>query len=442
MDRHKVEYRTGFVELADDYHARCPVAWNDTYQGHWWVSGGPELFDIGRRSDVLSSEHDIRGTGRGYKGTDIPGREEPQFGISFLEMDPPDQRVYRKVLNPFLSPAAAARWKPVVAEVTRACIDEVIESGEIDFVVDLANVVPAVVTMGMLGLPLKDWVVHVDAAHARVYTPPGSPGFERVIELGRRSREALEAGIEEIRQHPRPGIISHLVRAAELEAINAPKEDVMTSIGLLIAGGFDTTTALTAGSLEWLSNHPEERERLSRERETLLDSATEEFLRWVTPAQGNGRTIQADAVIDGADLKEGERLWLSWAMANRDPDLFEDPHNVHLDRTRNRHFSFGIGIHRCIGSNVARAVYKSMLTGVLDRVPDFVCTPGGAVHYDTTGTINGMKKLHATFTPGTRQGPGLEATIEQMQRFIDDEGLADPPAVRRLDAGELIEEAG
>ena len=175
---------------------------------------------------------------------------------------------------------------------------------------------------------------------------------------------------------------------------------------MIIGGGFDTTTALTAHSLEWLSENPDQRELLSRERDTLLNPATEEFLRFYTPAPGDGRTFSEDIEVEGTRFKEGERLWISWAMANRDPSVFEDPNEIVLDRKGNRHFSFGIGVHRCVGSNVARTVFKSMLTAVLDRMPDYVCDPEGTVHYETIGVIQGMKHLPATFTPGKRLGPG------------------------------------
>jgi cytochrome P450 len=205
-------------------------------------------------------------------------------------------------------------------------------------------------------------------------------------------------------------------------------------MALIIGGGFDTTTALTAHALEWLGEHPDQRERLSRDRDTLLDSATEEFLRFYTPAPGDGRTIAADCQIAGQRFKEGERLWLSWAMANRDPALFPDPNQVDLARTGNRHHSFGLGIHRCIGSNVARMVFKQMITAVLDRLPGYRCDPGGAVHYQTIGVIQGMRHLPAVFTPGARLGPGLDKTIEAMQRICDEQRLAEPVTVRKARA--------
>jgi cytochrome P450 len=433
LDRHTSRYRLEFEQLADEFHAKCPVAWNDTHGGYWFANGNAEVFDIARRADVLSNDNDIAGVRQGYRGISIPAPPQPAIQGGFLEMDPPDQRYYRQALNPYLSPAAVARWKPVMEELTRACLDEVIESGRIDFVDDLANVVPAVVTLAMLGLPLKDWAVYCEPAHATVYTPVDSPDFPRVRDAQYRMGEHLMRGVAEIRETPRPGLIDELLRI-DLDGRRPDEMELLGVLTLLIGGGFDTTTALTAHSLEWLSEHPEERERLGRERESLLDSGTEEFLRFFTPAQGDGRTISQDCEIDGVRFSEGERLWLSWAMANRDEKVFPDPHRVQLDRPGNRHSSFGLGIHRCIGSNVARATFKTMLTAVLDRMPDFACTPGGAVHYDTTGVINGMKNLPAVFTPGRRLGAGLDETLDRLQRICDDQRLAEPVTVRKARA--------
>ncbi len=178
-----------------------------------------------------------------------------------------------------------------------------------------------------------------------------------------------------IREKETPGLIDALVKV-ELGDQPAPDDmEILGVVGLLVGGGFDTTTALTAHALEWLSEHPEQRERLIEEYDTLVDSATEEFLRFYTPAQGDGRTISQDVEIDGVQFKEGDRVWLSWAMANRDPEVFDDPNEIVLDRTGNRHASFGLGIHRCIGSNVARAVFKTMLRHVLERMPTSAVSP-------------------------------------------------------------------
>ena len=431
FDRHTPEYRGQFEAVTQELQGKCPIAWSETYDGHWVASGHHEVFEIARSADVLSNDHDVKGERRGYEGISIPAppRAKSSRG-GFLEMDPPEQRYYRQTLNPYLSPAAVSRWIPLVDEVVRASIDEKIEEGRIDFVDDLANVVPAVLTMAMMGIPLRKWTVYNEPAHASVYTPPNSPDQARITEMQRAMGRDLYASIVEIRENPRPGLVDALVRA-DINGKTPPDDELLGVLALLIGGGFDTTTALTAHALEWLSENPQERERLSRERDVLLDSATEEFLRYFAPAPGDGRTFSADCEIVGTQFKEGERLWLSWAMANRDPSVFPEPNQVDLERKGNRHSSFGLGIHRCIGSNVARMVFKRMVTQVLDRMPDFACDPEGAEHYETIGVIQGMRHLPATFTPGRRLGAGLDETLDALQKVCDEQRLAEPVTVRR-----------
>ncbi len=425
FDRHTPDYIDHFSEITHELHARCPITWTETYGGHWVASGYKEVFEIARNGTLLSNDNDFRGERKGYKGISIPGQPERESRGGFLEMDPPEQRDYRRALDPYLSPAAVARWRPMVEDLTRACLDERIETGRIDFVDDLANIVPAVMTLALMGLPLVDWVVYCEPAHATVFTPPDSPDMPRVFEVAMAMAARLAESIVDVRYNPRPGMVSALIEAS-ICGTPATDDDVRDTLMLLIGGGFDTTTALTSHSLEWLGQNLAERDRLRNDLAGLIDSATEEFLRFYTPAPGDGRTVTCDYELSGKKLEEGDRLWLSWAMANRDPSVFPEADTLRIDRKHNRHTSFGLGLHRCIGSNVARTGFKAMLTGVLERMPDYECDPAGTVHYDTIGVINGMKHLPATFTPGTRQGPGLDETIARWQKVIDDEGLAEP----------------
>ncbi len=320
-------------------------------------------------------------------------------------------------------------------EVVRAAIDEKIESGKIDFVDDLANIVPAVLTLAMMGIPIEKWVIYNEPVHAAVYTPPDSPDIPRINEMHRAMGLDLLTSLFEIRENPRPGLINAI---ANVEVLGEKPDDMelLGILSLLIGGGFDTTTALTAHSLEWLGLNPDERTRLSEERDTLLNPATEEFLRYFTPAPGDGRTFSADYELDGTEFREGDRLWLSWAMANRDPELFDDPNNIDLERRGNRHFSFGLGIHRCVGSNMARMVFKRMVLAVLDRMPDYNVDLEGTVHYDTIGVIQGMRHLPATFTPGPRLGDNLDDTLKKLQKVCDEQRLADP-ITRKKDSANI-----
>jgi cytochrome P450 len=424
FDRHTSDYAQRFAEITHEMQTQCPIGWSETYGGHWVVSGYQEVFELARHPTLLSNDRDNKGERKGYRGISVPSNPEtPRAG--FLEMDPPEQRDYRRALDPYLSPAAVARWNPMIDDMTRACLDEKVESGRIDFVDDLANVVPAVMTLALMGLPLVDWVVYCEPTHALLYTPPDSPDMPRVLQASLTSAARMAESVAEIRRSPRPGMVNALIEAS-ICGDPATDEDIRDAMFLLIGGGFDTTTALTAHSLQWLSDHPSERDRLQAERADLIDSATEEFLRMYTPAPGDGRTVTCQYELSGKKLEEGDRLYLSFAMANRDPSVFPDPDTVHLDRKRNRHASFGLGLHRCIGSNVARAVFKTMLTAVLERMPDYQCVPEGAVRYDTVGVINGMKHLPATFTPGARLGASLDHTIAHWQQIIDDQRMAEP----------------
>lgn len=430
FDRHTPEYRDSFLDITEEMHDQCPMAWTEAYDGHWVAAGAKEVFELARCPHV-SNDHDVNNERRGYQGISIPPAKRAA-GVrgGMLEMDGDEHQSYRDLLNPYMSPAAIRRWIPFVDEITRASINERIEEGHIDFVDDLANIVPAVFTLAILGIPLKNWTVYCEPVHAAVYTPEHSPDSVRVAELHRQMGLDLLNNYLEIKETPRPGIVNALAQGT-IDGEPVPDVDALGMVGLVIGGGFDTTTALTAHTLEWLWQHPDQRERLSRDRDTLLNHATEEFLRYFTPAPGDGRTFSEDADVAGTQVKEGERLWLSWAMANRDPSMFSEPNRLIMDRRGNRHFSFGLGVHRCVGSHIARTVYKSMLTAVLDRMPDYRCEPEGTVHYDTIGVIQGMRHLPASFTPGPRIGPGLDETLEKLQRICDEQECARPITERK-----------
>lgn len=418
FDQHSLEYKESFPKISHRIRSRCPAAWTEEYGGYWVISGRELIGEMAKHPELLSNDHDPLGVRRGYEGIAIPSPQGATTRGGFIEMDPPDQLEYRRVLNPYLSPVAIERWRPMVRELSHACIDEIIESGRLDFVDDMANIVPAVLTMGMLGFPLTDWVIYCEPAHAMVYTPPHSPDYRRVLEQAFAMGGKLAEEMETARVNPRPGMLKALIDA---QAAGAPfvDDDILGTLTLLIGGGFDTTTSLTSHTLTWLDRHSDQRQPLLDDP-GLLDTATEEFVRFTTPAQGGGRTVTRDCDIGGHSFHAGDRVWMAYGMANHDPGAFDEPDEIVLDRFPNRHAGFGLGVHRCIGSNLARMTFKTMLTAVLERLPDYRLVEGGAVRYEDIGTINGYQHLPATFSASARLGRPLEQVIDDWAATLYD----------------------
>ena len=186
---------------------------------------------------------------------------------------------------------------------------------------------------------------------------------------------------------------SSSTRAIDGEPV--PDDLLVDVLKLVLAGGIDTTTGAAAGALVFLGEHPEHRRRLIDEP-GLIETACEEFVRWVTPTPVLARTATCPVTIGGQQIGEHERVMTNLFAANRDPSTFDHPDEVVLDRTPNRHASFGFGIHRCVGANLARAELQTMLSCVLARMPDYRVDLTRARRYATAGVQNGWISVPAT----------------------------------------------
>jgi cytochrome P450 len=190
----------------------------------------------------------------------------------------------------------------------------------------------------------------------------------------------------------------------EVDGEKLNDETVIAMCNLIIAGGNDTTTSLLSNAFIYLSEHPDQRAWLLESPAERIPMACEEFLRFYTPTQGLARTVTADVEIGGHSLKPGDRVLMSFASANRDPDVFDRPDEIVLDRWPNKHQAFGLGLHRCLGSNLTRIEFRVVLEEVLRRMPDFVVDADASHPYETIGIVNGWIDMPATFTPGPREG--------------------------------------
>jgi cytochrome P450 len=393
-------------EFAADVHGSfrrlregCPVAYSDKHGGHWLLT---------RYDDVANTlKDDVNFSSARPAGTDgvavhIPSMPAP-LNVP-IELDPPESLAYRRALHPFLSPAAVEARRPKIrAHVTR-CVDAFIERGEGDLIMDLASQAPALVIIDMIGLPLEYAPRFSTMMHALTSHLPHSPDWDAAVaEVPWAIGVINEAIASRTGADSREDLVSWL-KQTQVEGQLISDEMVQSMILLLIGGGVDTTTSLTGQAFMWLHQNPEKRERL---RHNLHDIKwiTEEFLRYSSPVTTQARTVVREVDIDGQTLRPGDRVLMCLASANHDPEQFPNPDEIVFDREINRHLAFGVGTHRCIGSNLARATFEAMVSEVLTRLPDYQVDDELATLYPAQGLVNGYVRLPVTFTPGARSVP-------------------------------------
>ncbi|MEE2030624.1 cytochrome P450 [Rhodococcus chondri] len=377
----------------------APVVHTPHHGGFWVFTDYESVFEAARDDRTFSSARCPYG-GEGL-ATVIP--KTPVNHHIPVELDPPDHRKYRKLINPLMSPAAVEHLRPMIEKYTTWFIDRVIEDGRCDFASVIG--VPAVVTIDWLGLPPQDWERYAHAHHAALSELPGTPEFDHAIDVEFPWMEAqLRSAIAERRTDPRDDVLSRLV-ASEVDGRPVTDDEVFAIAELLISGGVGTTASLIGQTLMYLDGNRALR-RILIENPQKIPRAIEEFLRVFAPTQALARTVTRDTEFAGHRFRTGDRVLLGWASANRDTRAFADPDTVDIERWPNRHTSFGMGVHRCAGSHLARALSVDMLGRILARMPDYEILHGQVVPFAHQAVNPGWKSIPARFTPGRRIGSG------------------------------------
>ena len=405
FDHQSPEHGLQAHEEARWLREHCPVAWSSNHGGYWIVSTHAAINTVLHDHTTFTTRKTFDENGVPTGGITIP--EMPFFLIP-AETDPPEWHNFRRLLNPSFSPAGVERLRPRIAAYTTEMIDRFIERGEADLVMDLANPVPALITLEVLGFPLEEWPVLASPWHEIAYATPGSPEYLHAAEGLGDIMQRCAAEIAAHRRSPRDDLITSLIDA-RVDGEPLSDSDLMNIVVNLMGGGVDTTTALLSNAFFHLSDRPELREKLIADS-TLLPLATEEFLRFYSPIQNDARTVTQDTTLCGQTLKEGERLLVAHHSANHDAAVFDQPDEFIIDRAPNHHVAFGQGIHRCIGSNLARAMFQIVITEVLRRLADYEVLDG-AQRYQSIGEVNGWKTMPVRFTPGPKIGSGLDLAV-------------------------------
>jgi cytochrome P450 len=390
FDHHSRAFAADPWTILRDLRENCPVAYSESHGGFWVLTSYADIKEVASDDDRFSSAH----------GLTVPDKKNRGQRSIPAEMDPPDFLEFRRILHPMLSPAAVDRMTPVIERFVHAAIDDVVESGRCDFVHDLADPVPAMTTLHKLGLPVDRWKEISEPLHSVVFMRQDNPERAGVIGQLGAIGDLLYETIAARRESPRDDMISYLV-GSTVDGRPVTDDEVKEMSYLIIQGGFDTTGSAISNALIQLQRDRDARQRLIDDPSGMT-AATEEFLRFEAPQVALARTAMVDAVIGGKQISKGDKLLLVWASANRDADAFDDPDELQLDRFPNRHMTFGLGAHRCLGSNLARRQIEVALTAVLRRMPDYEIDLDAATRPETVGIVYGMFDLPASFSPGPR----------------------------------------
>jgi cytochrome P450 len=392
-----------YFEMDEDYsylhdHGER-VVWLDYEKGMWLVGGHQELTEILGDDETFSSAHDLPNGRTPFKGVMVP--PTPVRAVP-IEMDPPEYFNFRRALAPRFNAASVRALSPRIVEYTNWCLDQVIEAGEADLFNDLIKLVPAMVTLHVLGLPVEDAALAADAVHR---TGPDRFHLNPTwIHLYQRIRAAVDAR----RQEPADDLISYL-QQIEVDGKRFTDLHIFEMAFTLIIGGMSTTAKLLLGAFSYYGVNKAERDR-ARADPQLIAEAVEEFLRYYSPVSFLTRTTTRDVCVAGKQIKKGDRVAFGFAAANRDPQAFDQPNSICIGRTPNRHLAFGHGMHFCMGSNLGRSEAATVIETVLGRIPEYELVPESVLAGEPGRKGRWgqrlMRGLPVAFPPGPRTGPG------------------------------------
>lgn len=368
-----------YAELRD----RCPVAHTERWGGQWLPVSYADIVAV--TSDPASfSSVSVGVTGR------RPG-EGPVLSAPPITSDPPEHGDARRLLLPSFAPRVIERLTPLTEDIARRLIDEIRASG--DEVVDVADRyarhIPVRVIATMLGVPLEDeerfmdWVIRI--------LQIGPTDIDVLRTATRELLEYFRLHVEARRADPAPhdDLIADLMQA-RIDGEPLTDRHILGSAFLLLLAGIDTTWSSIGASLLHLATHPGDRRRLVAEPE-LLPTAVEELLRVYGPVT-MARVVAKETTLGGHTLCPGERVLLPFPSANRDPAVFDAPDEFRIDREHNRHLAFGVGIHRCIGSNLARMELRVAIREWLAAFPDCSLVAGEPLSW-TGGQVRGPRSV-------------------------------------------------
>ncbi|MEI8404409.1 MAG: cytochrome P450 [Actinomycetes bacterium] len=366
----------------DELRETCPVAHTTRYGGAWLPTRYADVSAIAHDTEHFTSRTVVIGNGR-------PGEDAPPAPMGVappISSDPPFHAIARRLMQPAFSPKSIEPYREFTRSLCRRLLAPFTDATQMDISVDYAEHIPTLVIAHMIGFPPEDEALFREFVHI-VLEAVDAPVEER-IEMFEPVRIYFERQLMDHLENPRDDLTDFLLNA-EIGGQKLAPEHVFGSMVLLIVAGIDTTWSAIGSSLWYLAQHPDEAERLRHDPE-LMTLAIEEFLRAFSPVN-MARLVKDDFDFNGCPMKKDDWILLSFPAANRDPEVFEDADKVIIDRKVNRHAAFGLGIHRCLGSNLARMEMRIAIEEFLAHFSTFTLADPDDVVW-SQGQVRGVRK--------------------------------------------------
>jgi cytochrome P450 len=331
-----------------------------------------------------------------YSSTEGVGIPPHPYKMLPIDLDPPQQTRFRRVLNPRFTVESVSAQAPKVEAKVHELIDAFIERGHADLAAELVRPLLPAIVLPLLGVPLADqpqmsaWIEYLTRGRAN--------DLAGVAKAGEQIGAYLMGLVAARRSQPPVDDIMGLLLASEVDGKPLGDEDIFRVLLIILFGGLDTTSAVMLEALLHLSRHPDDARRLMS-GELEWGPAIDEFVRFASPIQGLRRTVKEATVLGEQTLQPGDWVFGLHGAANRDPAVFKEAQRCLLDRAPNPHIGFGSGAHICLGRNLARLEIRILLQAVLSRMPDYATAAGFIPDY-LAGEARGMKALPVRFTPG------------------------------------------
>jgi cytochrome P450 len=300
-----------------------------------------------------------------------------------LNVDPPDHVRYRKLLDPLFAPRRIDVLEDDIAARVNHFLDTFVERGTCDFTAEFAELFPSSVFLGMMGLPWEelDTLVALRDGILRPGTREMQPEERSAIQrdTAQQVYHYFNGILDERTREPRDDILTHFT-TAEADGERLTRDEMLAICFVLLTAGLDTVTDSLTCFFAYLAQHPEHRQAIAADP-SIIPNAVEELLRWETPVPSGVRWAREDAEIGGVPVEAGHHVLVNLSAANLDPAEFDDPLEVRFDREVNRHLAFGGGVHRCLGSHLARRELRVALREWHRRIPEYSLAPGYRVTY-------------------------------------------------------------